>query len=54
MMNYEKDIKLNDSITRKYYLSIGDDANELSGTRVKLKSTKIENSWNEFINNIEK
>lgn len=49
-----KDIKLNDTITRKYYISIGSDANELSGTRVKLKSTKIENSWDEFMNNIEK
>ena len=49
-----KDIKLNDTVTKKYYISIGDDSNELSGTRVKLKSTKIENSWDEFIKNIEK
>ena len=49
-----KDIRLNDSITRKYYISIGDEATELSGTRLKLKSTKIENSWEEFIKNIEK
>lgn len=49
-----KDIKVNDTITKKYYISIGDDANELSGTRVKLKSTKVENSWDEFIKNIEK
>jgi len=47
-----KDIKLNDTITKKYYISIGDEANELSGTRVKLKSTKIENSWKEFQDNI--
>lgn len=49
-----KDIKLNDTITRKYYISIGDDSSELSGTRMKLKETKIENSWNEFVKNIEK
>lgn len=49
-----KDIKLNDVITKKYYISIGDDSGELSGTRLKIKNTKIENSWEEFIKNIEK
>lgn len=49
-----KDIKLNDTITKKYYISIGDNSDELSGTRLKLKSTKIESSWENFMNNIEK
>ena len=37
---------------KKYYITIGDSSNELSGTRVKLKETKIENSWENFQNNI--
>ena len=47
-----KETTLNGDIIKKYYISIGDSSNELSGTRGQLKSTKIENSWKEFQNNI--
>ena len=48
-----KETTLNGQVVKKYYITIGDSSNELSGTRVKLKSTKIENSWKNFKNNID-
>jgi hypothetical protein len=51
---YIKEINLNGEVSKKYYISIGNNSNELSGTRLKLKSTNIENSYDEFIKNIEK
>lgn len=47
-----KETTLNGNIVKKYYITIGDSSDELSGTRVKLKETKIENSWESFQNNI--
>ena len=47
-----KETTINGNIIKKYYITIGDSSNELSGTRVKLKETKIENSWENFKNNI--
>ena len=47
-----KETTLNGNVIKKYYITIGDSSNELSGTRVKLKETKIENSWENFKNNI--
>lgn len=43
---------VNNEIVKKYYISFGNTSNELSGTRIKLKSTKIENSWKEFQDNL--
>lgn len=43
---------LNGKIIRKYYVSIGDTANELSGTRIQLKSTKIDNDYDKFLDNL--
>lgn len=51
---YVTETTLNGKIVRKYYISIGDTANELSGTRLKIKETKIENDYNKFLENIEK
>lgn len=47
-----KETTINGNVIKKYYITIGDSSNELSGTRVKLKETKIENSWENFQNNI--
>lgn len=51
---YVTETTLNGKIVRKYYISIGDTANELSGTRVELKETKIENNYDKFIENMKK
>lgn len=45
---------LNGVAVKKYYLSIGNSTNELSGTRIKVKETKIENDYNKFLENIDK
>lgn len=54
MRTFVTETRVNDKIVRKYYLSIGDTANELAGTRIKVKETKIENDYEIFKNNLEK
>ena len=43
---------INNEVVKKYYISFGNSSNELSGTRIKLKETKIENSWKSFQDNL--
>lgn len=50
---FVSETSLNGEIIKKYYISFGDKSNEFSGSRIKLKSTKIENNYNEFLKNIE-
>lgn len=50
---YVSEVSLNGQVVKKYYISMGDNSNELSGTRYKLKSTKINNSYKDFIENLE-
>lgn len=49
---YTTETRINDKLIRKYYISIGDTANELSGTRIQIKETKIENDYNKFVENM--
>lgn len=47
-----KDLKNKDGVA--YKISIGSTSNELSGTRIPIKSKLINNSYKDFINNLKK
>lgn len=49
---YVDEVMLNNEPVKKYQISFGSSVNELSGVRVPLKKTKIENTFEEFKNNI--
>lgn len=52
------EVSLNGQVVKKYHISIGDSSTELSGIRAPysnyIKSTKVENDYNKFIENISK
>ena len=50
---YKDTKKVGKDIVNRHFISIGDTVNELGGTRVPVKETKIENNYDEFYNNFE-
>ena len=51
---YKDSKKVGKDVVNRYFISIGDTSNEISGTRLEIKETLIQNNYDEFINNFEK
>lgn len=49
---YKDEVVINGEPIKKYYVSFGSSANELSGVRIPLKKLKIDNSYEEFLINL--
>ena len=50
---YKDSKKVGGEVISRYFISIGDEATELSGTRLEIKETKIPNDYEAFMNNFE-
>lgn len=48
---YKDTKKVGKEVVNRHFISIGDTVNELGGTRLAVKETKIENNYNEFNDN---